>query len=239
VLDIKYNGSYPGGIPYVSIAMSTYHKGTFLRRTLASIRSNKTSIPYEIIVVDDGSVSKDRHFHLDVCCEYSAQYVFIDGGTYRNPAVARNIACRQSRGEILIMQSDDVMHTQTDTIDRLADLERGNVKFATVYNVSDEQPNTLYVGKDYQRPFFFLGSIYKDDFWKIGGNDEDFIAPGYEDELLGEHIKRNYKMEFCDDVVGHHQSHQRPLNLGALVYPSRVLFEAKMKELNEKGTDIS
>ena len=236
--DIKYNLSYPDGIPFVSVVMSTYHKGTFIKQTLESIRKNETEIPYEIIVVDDGSENWDRHFHLDICHDYGAQYTFIDGRGYRNPSVARNIACRQARGEILIMQSDDVIHTRPDTIDVLANLKRGEVNIATVYNFRDGERTQLYTGKDNQRPFFFLGAMYKDDFWNIGGNDEDFTSPGYEDNMLGEMILRNYTVNYLDEAIGHHQWHIRPTDLGRLVHPSRVLFEKKMQELNETGKDL-
>jgi len=230
-MDIEYNNSYPAGVPYVSIVMSTFNKAYFLDKTLASIRQNITDIPYEIIVVDDGSVDETAC----VCMEHHCMYIWIEGGRYRGPAVPRNIGCRAARGKILIMQSDDVLHTSPDTINRLSDIKRRHVKFATVYNVDDNKNRLqLYIGKDYQRPLFFLGSMYKDDFWIVGGNDEDFTSPGYEDDFLGEKIKRRYSIEYCNDVVGYHQSHPRPRNLKHLVEPSRVLFGKKMKELENE-----
>ena len=52
---IEYNKSYPNGVPYISIVIATFNKASLLDKTLASIRANETDIPYEIIVVDDGS----------------------------------------------------------------------------------------------------------------------------------------------------------------------------------------
>ena len=102
--------------------------------------------------------------------------------------------------------------------------------FATVYNMkNDGTIGELYVGKEYQRPLFFLGSIHKDDFWAIGGNDEDFKAPGYEDTWLGECISRKYKITYSE-IVGGHQEHIRPGNLRKRVEPSKGLFDKKMKE---------
>jgi glycosyltransferase involved in cell wall biosynthesis len=212
----------------VSIVIASFNKAKLLDNTLASIRRNITDLPYELIVVDDGSADKT----FEICKKHQCKYAWLDSPLYRNPSVPRNVAAKMARGKILIMQSDDVIHMQTDTIDRLADLQRGEVKFATVYS-QDVHGNRLqpYVGKECPRPFFFLGSIYRDDFWAIGGNDEDFTSPGYEDDWLGEQVKRHYKIEFCDEVVAHHQMHGRPRNLGRLVHPSRVLFEEKKKEL--------
>ena len=74
--ELKYNKSYPGGIPIVSITMSTFNRPDILENTLKSIRKNKTSLPYEIIVVDDGS--PDRHYNFCICKKYSATYIYIN-----------------------------------------------------------------------------------------------------------------------------------------------------------------
>jgi glycosyltransferase involved in cell wall biosynthesis len=109
-IELECNNSYPDGIPYVSIVMSTFNKASFLDKTLSSIRNQITSIPYEIIVVDDGSGDDP----LRVCKKYGCKYIWLDGGKYRNPAVPRNVGCMAARGQVLIMQSDDVMHKSAD-----------------------------------------------------------------------------------------------------------------------------
>ena len=132
------------------------------------------------------------------------------------------------------MQSDDVLHESTDTIEKLADLERGFVNFAAVWNVDGNlTKNTCYChGELHPAPLFFLGSMYRDDFWAIGGNDEDFTTPGYEDTYLGELIKRKYQINWRNDVVGLHQAHRRPRNLSSLVRPSIITYEEKMRNID-------
>ena len=225
-IELECNNSYPDGVPYVSIVMSTFNKASFLDKTLSSIRNQITKIPYEIIVVDDGSGDDP----LSVCKKHGCKYIWIDGGGYRNPAVPRNVGCMAARGKVLILQSDDVMHMSGDCIDKLAQVQEGEAMFATVYNMKDDgTAGELYVGKEYQRPLFFLGSIHRDDFWAVGGNDEDFKAPGYEDTWLGECISKKYKTTYSD-VVGYHQPHARPKNLRKLVSHSKHIFDQKMKE---------
>jgi len=224
---IEYNNSYPNGVPYVSIVIATFNKASLLDKTLASIRANATDLPYEIIVVDDGST--DHTF--EVCKKHSVAYIWLDGGKYRNPAVPRNVGCRAARGKILIMQSDDVLHESTDVIAKLADVKRGEVHFATVWNYRNGKRLQNYCSPVNPRPLFFLGSMQAEDFWSVGGNDEDFTAPAYEDSYLGELVKRSYKIEWREDVTGLHQHHPRPKNLAEVVKPSRQLYEKKMKEL--------
>ena len=226
---IEYNNSYPDGVPYISIVIATFNKESLLDKTLASIRANETDIPYEIIVVDDGST--DNTF--DICKKYEVIYIWLNGGGYRNPSVPRNVGCRAARGKILIMQSDDVLHESTDVIAKLADVKRGEAHFATVWNVDSKlEKNVAFCHPEINKvPLFFLGSMHKDDFWASGGNDEDFTTPAYEDTYLGEIIKRKYKAEWRHDVVGLHQDHPRPKNLVEIVKPSKELYEKKMKEL--------
>ena len=226
---IEYNNSYPNGIPYISIVIATFNKAPLLDKALASIRANATDLPYEIIVVDDGST--DNTF--EVCKKHAVAYIWLNGGGYRNPSVPRNVGCRMARGKILIMQSDDVLHESTDVIAKLADVKRGEAHFATVWNVDSKlQKNVAHCHPEINKvPLFFLGSMCKDDFWAVGGNDEDFTKPAYEDTYLGELIKRKYKAEWRHDVVGLHQHHSRPKNLRRVVIPSRELYEKKMKEL--------
>ena len=225
-IELECNDSYPDGVPYVSIVMSTFNKASFLDKTLSSIRNQITKIPYEIIVVDDGSGDDP----LSVCKKHGCKYIWIDGGGYRNPAVPRNVGCMAARGKVLILQSDDVVHKSADCIDKLARVQKGEAMFATVYNMKEDGTiGQLYVGEKHQRPLFFLGSIHRDDFWAIGGNDEDFKAPGYEDTWLGECISKKYKITYSE-IVGCHQEHIRPKNLKKLVEPSKKLFDKKMEE---------
>lgn len=235
-LPIKYNRSYPNGIPYVSIVIATFNKARLLDKTLSSIRANVVDIPYEIIVVDDGS--SDNTFA--VCKKHSVLYVWVDAPDYRGPSVPRNIGCRVARGEILIMQSDDVFHTSVDTIAQLSDLSRGEVNFASVWNTLDGHNKDVCFchGEFNPRPLFFLGSMYKDDFWKIGGNDEDFTNPAYEDTYLGEIIRRKYKINWRNDILGLHQNHKRPKNMVQLMEPSRLLYEDKMKNIDLKIKEL-
>ena len=233
---IKTNESYPKGIPYTSIVMATFNKASSLERTLASITSQSVGFPYEIIVVDDGS--SDHTFN--VCKKYDVKYAWVHSEGYRNPSVARNVGYRMARGEVVIAQSDDVIHATNNSVELLTtELNEGEFLIATVYDydVGRGIRRRGYTGEVVRRPFFFLGSLLKKDLYRIGGNDEDFKSPGYDDNWFADCLTRGLGLEprYMPDigekaVVGHHQSHPRPRGLTGLVKPSEQAYLKKLKE---------
>lgn len=90
----------------VSICIATWNKAGYLRNTLKSIRDQDPKVNYEIVVVDDGSSDDTRK----VCQDFDVVYEYLDRPTLKNPAVPRNRACEIAKGEVLLMQSDDVLH---------------------------------------------------------------------------------------------------------------------------------
>lgn len=212
-----------------SIVMATRNKASYLKNTLESIFSQTGS--YEVIVVDDGS--EDNTF--EVAKKFPVIYIGLKNNSYRNPALARNVGLKAAKSEIIIQQSDEVVHHGHDTIFNLSNcLEAGTFCIATVYNFdfNNNKCLQLYTGLGYQRPFFFLGSHFRSDLYKIGGYDEEFVAPGYDDDWFGMCLTRGLglKAVYLPDVVGYHQDHPRPSGLSSLVQPSKELFARKMAQ---------
>jgi glycosyltransferase involved in cell wall biosynthesis len=203
--------------PHLSICMATHNKPGPLARTLASIARQYVPFAYEIIVVDDGS---DGDEVQRVCEAARVCYQRIDRPAgYRNPGPARNVAYRLARGEVLLLQSDDVVHETADSITRLAEFRDDRTfNIATVYNTiftPDGEPaehERQYTGVDNPRPLFFLGSVRREHLYAVGGNDEDFTEPGYEDDWLGDCLIHGLGLtpHYRDDIIGLHQHHRRP-----------------------------
>lgn len=218
-----------------SIVMATKDKDQYLRRVLDSIYVQNVPFDYEVIVVDDGSTDTTPKVCADKLRIGKDRYVRLDNDRYRNPSVARNVGYRLARGEIVIAQSDDVIHHTPTSIEVLSNrLEKsGEFLIATVHNYDMIAARIiqLYTGKGWKRPFFFLGSLWRRDLYAVGGNDEDFIDPGYDDDWFGDCLTKGLKLipKFLDDVVGLHQSHPKPKNLSMLVRPSSELYARKIK----------
>ena len=209
-----------------SICIATHDKPMLLKNTLRSIFSQSITDAedIEVIVVDDRGTGQCNH---RVCELFPVKYIRLEGESgFKNPAKARNVAYKAATGEVVICQSDDVIHG-CDTIRRLTEeLRHGEFLIATVWNVDDEllpvglrglgergENIKLLTGKDNRRPLFFLGSLWRKDLYAVGGNDEDFITGGREDVWFADCLIRGLKLTpRYIDVLGYHQDHARPAN---------------------------
>jgi succinoglycan biosynthesis protein ExoO len=204
--------------PRVSVCLATYNKAPVLAKVLASIFAQSPPFSMEVIVADDGSSDDTARVVQDA----GADYIRLDENRkYRNPAGPRNAAYAQAKGDIVIAQSDDVVHAAPHqaVIERLVcHLEQtpNSVIVASVINIkSDGSKAQTYTSARLKKPFLFLGAIWRADILAIGGCDEDFEAPAYEDQWFADCLMHGLGRQFVfvDDVVGHHQDHRRPARL--------------------------
>lgn len=204
-----------------SICIATVpDKAQTFRLVLESIFRQQPGFEFEVIVAHDGEpeVADARAINLLV----------RTGGEYRNPSVARNVAMRWARGEVLLLQSDDVVHGP-DAIRELVDaLQPGTFQLARVVNSSDGKE---YVSRRNRRPYFFLGAVLRADVFAIGGNCEEFSEPGYDDTWFADCLihGRGLKPVYREQVFGTHMDHPRP-DLTGPYRRMRALYQRKHRE---------
>jgi len=233
-----------------SICIATHDKPTYLRKTLESIYRQPIArtAEIEVIVVDDRSIGYDNYI---ICSEFpSVNYIRLEGKSdYRNPAVARNVAYRAAKGEIIICESDDTIHITENCIELLiSQLTPGKFVIANVFNADfngnivpgnldnpEYSPLTVYTGPTNQRPFFFLGSLYRKDLYAVGGNDEEFTAPGREDDWFAQCLINGLGITpfYTTNIVGHHLQHKH-LGSKQASRPSYLLYAEKYKRASNK-----
>jgi len=226
----------------VSICIAAYNKPRHLRAVLESIYSQTPDFLFEVIVVDDCGV---QGVHA-ACSPFPVRYYRIARGPgYRNPSYARNLSYKMANGDVIIAQSDDVIHHSPNCIQTLFDtLTPGRCVFATVTNVDFygqpySDPNgagygdrlQVYVSQAKQRPLFFLGALYRKDLYAVNGNDEDFTDPGYEDDWFGLCLTRGLDLipYYSASIIGHHLHHPHCANYEA-IERSRALFDRKVRD---------
>ncbi|MFH1737521.1 MAG: glycosyltransferase [bacterium] len=210
-----------------SICMATHNRAPkVLAQVFDSIFLQKPSFECEVIVCDDGPESDAAK---DICLRYPINYHRITRPPGRkNPCVARNVAYRAARGDVIIAQSDDVMHVSQNAIETLVrELECNPTSFIIASVIAcgpDGKGWSVYTGKwhctmpghaytYYERnvPFFFLGALRRRDVCLIGGNDEEFAdVVGYEDKWFADCLMNGLGMNavYVDSVVGHHLYHE-------------------------------
>lgn len=198
-----------------SICIATREKPEVLQRVLDSIYAQSPGFEFEVIVVMDGAGEATRL----VCAAAAARHSnfkskWIPNDVYRNPSFARNIASKMACGDILIHQSDDVLHEHPHVIRQLVEQTTPqNFVIATVWNAD---PATLahlvqYTGQENQRGLFFLGAVTRANYFACGGNCEEFDEPGWEDNWLEFSLTRGLRLQlvFSTDAVGLHLNHPR------------------------------
>lgn len=209
-----------------SVCIATVpQKAETFRRVLESIFVQQPGFAYEVIVAHDGypEVSDPRAVNLVVRMT----------GEYRDPCVARNVAMRHAIGEVLVLQSDDVVHNEPNTLRSLVEtLEPGTFQLAKVLNSDGKH----YVSPKRRRPFFFLGSVLREHVFAIGGNCEEFIEPGYDDTWFAACLMngRGLRPVYRKRVSGTHIDHPRP-DITEGRRRMKALYERKVAEANWIG----
>ena len=197
-----------------------------LDQVLASIRAQKVPFDYEIVVADDGSTDETA----EVCKRWGVKYTWISNTSYRNPAFARNVAYKCAIGDIVIAQSDEVIH-KTNCVQQLTEgLKENEILFATVYNVRAdgtlESSFPVYSGLDRQAGLFFLGSLTRRDIYAIGGNDENFVEPCFDDDWFRDCLVKGLGRvpRYAPEIIGWHMAHGHPAGAFNKLEDSRKLY---------------
>jgi len=222
-----------------SIVLATRNKAEQLDITLASIRKQKVPFDYELIVVDDGSTDNTK----EICDRWDVQYYYISNYKYRNPSKARNKGYKKATGEIIIAQSDDVVHVRPDTIETLVkNLRVGEFLIAEVHNYEfDGNVPTKFIleysGLKVHHPYFFLGALWRTDLYAIGGNDEEFIDPCYDDNWFADCLIHGLGLtpRYTNEAKKWHQSHSHPKGAHKNLEKSKAIYEKKVVEAHMTG----
>ena len=190
-----------------SICMSIYNARESFPQVLASLECQKPDFDFEIVVVDDGS----RERCQAACAPFPHVKYFYLGERpyYSNPSAGRNEAVRQSSGEVLICQSAEVV-SHGNTIEQLVKAVLADPKTMVFAHVEESNGSADLCSPRNPRAFFFLGAIMRKEYYAVGGNDEEFTQPGFDDDWLADCLTHNgVKAVWLDDATGTHISHSR------------------------------
>lgn len=211
----------------ISIVVPTFRRPQVLRETLLAIAALDYPLEqYEVIVVDDGSEDETAK----VVATLQPNFVNFIYHQQKNSGVAsaRNYGARVANGEIVIFNDDDIIVEPDNIKKHLTNLKRfgqclvcGHWEFtpelkaylsSTAFGryrmtmedwYKSENGKRLLSGRCYEcdtvsgQNF----SIRRDDFWSIGGFDEQFPFAGCEDhEFTRRAAQAGYKFIYDYDL---------------------------------------
>ncbi|HEX3011526.1 MAG TPA: glycosyltransferase, partial [Syntrophomonadaceae bacterium] len=213
-----------------SIIITTFKRPHLLDLGLSSLSKQAMPADFETIVLNDGIEDESEV----ICRKYerklNLKYVFTgqrnrDGNMkWRVPGFAINIGARLSQGKVLIISCAEMFHLN-DCIAHLTFPVLNNPKLlGTPVARDDHDGSFLYRltnGGSFDRNEFyncypglntrlpFLTSISRDEFFAIGGYDEDFIGIGYDDNDLMLRLLKNGCVYYQTAAETIHLYHER------------------------------
>lgn len=174
--------------------------------------------PLEIIIVDDGSDDGSP-----AAAERSGARVLRTNHPASGPAVARNLAAGQARGEVLFFVDADV-RLAPDAVRRVQAEFQGDRELAALYGSYDESPaapNFISQYKNLLHHFVHqnaageatsfwagCGAIRRDIFERMGGFNADYRRPSIEDIELGYRLRKaGYRTRLVKSLQASHLKH--------------------------------
>ena len=194
----------------LSIIITTFQRHHLLKWNLSSLAKQKIPFNFETIVVNDaiedetGEVCKKYQQELNLKYVFSGQRNLAGELKWRVPGFSINIGVKQSSGQVLIISCAEMFHLN-NTIKKLALPVFKNPKvisipagwddrdgsFLNQVNNSDGNFNINSLNNYHilntQLPF--LMSVSRQEFFAIGGYDEDFTGVAFEDNDFVERLQ--------------------------------------------------
>ena len=90
----------------ISIIIPTYNRKDELEDLLSSLRRQESTVPFEIIVVDDGSTDGTRELMKSLAEEWRERLRFLEQSR-AGPGAARNLGIKHAHGDILVFVDSD------------------------------------------------------------------------------------------------------------------------------------
>lgn len=184
--------------PGVSIVIPTYNRRHTLQLVLKSLNDQTTNVPFEVIIVDDGSLDGTTRMIKDFPANYPIVLyrVHRKRTTYpRNPGPLRNLGILKSRSPLIIFLDSDMVcspgfvqaHFDAHTGEKI--VVTGVFIHTLDHRYPIEENRKLL---DFSRAFLATGNASVERKWllKAGLFDPRFTEYGWEDLELGARLRK-------------------------------------------------
>ena len=118
----QYRVRYPvQGNPLISIIIPTRDNAATLEKCLSSVYGKTTYHPFEVLVVDNGSVREETHSLFDRWKALEGdRFCVIPADIPFNFSRLSNLGAQNARGEILVLLNDDIEVISPDWLEEMA-----------------------------------------------------------------------------------------------------------------------
>jgi glycosyltransferase involved in cell wall biosynthesis len=232
--------------PYISVVIPVYNAEKTLDKCLRAV-FNSGFQDFEVLVVDDDS--KDSS--MKIAEQFPCKLLTLTRN--QGPSVARNWGARNARGEIILFIDSDIV-IQRDTLDLFVDSLKS---YTAVFGIYTQKPGTDNLLSLYQNfyahrsmrdtnelttmLYSYCVAIRKDTFLEIGGFDETWRRPTFEDVQLGLRLTENGQ-KICLNKsieVVHHPNFNMKRFIKNYFYKSldlsKLMLSKKRLTLNNEG----
>lgn len=217
----------------ISMITCVYNRADLLERTLYFMQKQTHKYEWEIIIIDDGSKDDIKSVFYEYKNKLPIRMFKTKRDWYSNAAYAANCGVKLAKGEYILYASPEVIH-HGNTFDSMHEiLESGDyLVAATVYDLEKKDNDKINKRKDFdlyakfskrmqligpdrdrERPLYFLGGWRKQTYLEVGGMEERFAFPGFEDNEFITRMKMyGVKPYYAFDdskMCGFHQWHYR------------------------------
>lgn len=177
----------------LSVVIPVHNGAAVLHQCLIALWQS-TLLPYECIVVDDGSTDESKH----IVAKYGARILSLQGT--HGPAYARNRGVEIATGSLVLFLDADVC-VHADTLEKVVRYFNSHPSVDAIFGSYDDRPADRGFVSQYKNLFHHYihqtakcqastfwagcGAIKREVFLEHGGFDEVYRRPCIEDIELG------------------------------------------------------
>jgi GT2 family glycosyltransferase len=241
--------------PMASVIVVTLNNLAFTRMTLESLIANTDAVPYEIVVVDNGS-SDGTDEYLRVLSARNRQLRVVRNDENRGFPAASNQGLAAAQGEILVLLNNDTIvptgwlsglaaHLADPTVGLVGPVTNrcGNeAEVKTTYDnygdllayAEERRQNSAGRRFDIRVAVMFCAALRRNVLAAVGQLDERFEIGMFEDDDYARRVRQaGWRVVCAEDVFVHHFGEA---TLGALVASGRYrhVFEQNRRRFEEK-----
>jgi hypothetical protein len=222
----------------VSIAFPCWHRGILLGKTLETIMRQK--YPVELVVVEDG----DDQITEGTAAFFGAKYIRRERTEaypiFQNIASLWNLCMKESSGDILILQTAEVLHESENVIADLVARVESKPKVLATPLIKDLAPDGSFQGwynhpTEGSRPGWVSGAgphaAYREQLLEY---DSRYYGYGGEDNYWFYLLRKNgWSIEYVESAVCAHQWHERVKYEPVTGYANRALTNILIREIED------